>query len=129
MKLLAPGPRPCPECGGRRLVSRRWEYEPGFQHLPGCLYRRAPTKLADLGARGLLRPHIQNWLLDDVQPLVDAYLAASGQRPTKLLVEPRFVPLFAVIAERLGLEVIGDLRCPHGQLFVVGVDWDGRLRD
>jgi len=125
---LLPGPRPCPECGGPRLVNPKgWEYEPGFQHLLTCVYRRAPTKLGDLGLRGKMRPHIQNWLLDDVQPLVDAYLAANGVPPTRLIIAPRFAPLFAIVATKLRLDVVGDLRCPPGQLFVVGETWDGRL--
>lgn len=127
MQLLAAGPRTCPECGGPRLLNGRWEYEPGFRHGLDCVYRRAPTRLADLGGRAFLRPHIQNWLLDDVLPAVEAYVVATGQRPTRLLVEPRFAPLFAIIAKHVHLEVVGDTRCPHGRLFVVGHDWDGQL--
>jgi hypothetical protein len=126
MQLLAPGPAPCPECGGGRVVDGV-EYDARFAHIDGCRYLRTPQALVDVGARRLAMPHIQNWLLEDVRPVIDEYLARTGVRPTRLLIAPRFAPLFNVVAKILGIDVVADLRCQPGRLYVVGPDWDGRL--
>jgi hypothetical protein len=69
--------------------------------------------------RKIFRPLIAGWILDDLEPLVQTYLAGGGFVPITLLVHPRYVPLFRPPAQALGIHVRGEPRCAPGQFFLV----------